>query len=463
MISHSRLINRFKIKSKSLFPNSNPTNRHQTKPTKKTKNNSTTSNRSSKFPHSNLDHLKSISNPISAVHHLLSSSPSSLSYPSCSSLLYRLSKSSRFIPILLSFLSFIHTKHVPLQEPLFSALIQNLGRLGLIDLAIQVFRSIARFNVPPNCPSKVSINFLLNALIDNGRVVRAREVLDSCPKLGIRSNIVSYNIIIKGCCKNGDLVGAHKVLDEMVERRNIRPSVVTFNIFIGYLCKNENVDSALRLKDEMVKKWRVPPNEITYAMIMKGLCEEARYNDAKKLMFDMEFQNCKTGLVNYGVLINDCAKRGDFEVIKELLSKMKKRKMKPDDVIYNVISGCLCKQGKVFDAYKILIEMQIKGGCETSAATFRVLVDGCCGVNELGFRVLNVMVASNHWPRLETLVCLIKGLCVNGKLEESCFVLKEMEKKGKVDLGLEAWMALVNATCVNNNKKVVNVVDELIE
>jgi pentatricopeptide repeat protein len=319
--------------------------------------------------------------------------------------------------------------------------------LGLPDVAARVFHSVSSFNVAVNCPTKMSLNSLLNVLVDNGRLAHARDVLDSCPKLGIRSNIVSYNIIIKGYCQSGDLDGARQVLDEMVERRNIRPSVVTFNILIGHVCKKDGVSPAIKLKDDTMTRWRIPPNAVTFALLMKGFCEERRYNDAKKLMFDMEFQNCKTGLVNYGVLINDRAKQGDFKGIEELLSEMKKRRVKPDDAIYNMIISHWCKEGKVHEAYRVLLDMKIKGGCNPSAATYRALLDGCCrfGEFEVGFRVLNAMLSSSHVPRSESFVCLIKGLSENAKVDEACFVLEEMVKRGIICTDLETWNALVEA------------------
>lgn len=317
-----------------------------------------------------------------------------------------------------------------------------------------MFDSVSSFNVAVNCPSKISLNSLLNVLVVNGRLDHARNVLDSCPKLGIRSNIVSYNIIIKGYCRSGDLDSARQVVDEMVQRRNFRPSVVTFNILIGHACKRDGVGPAIKLKDEMVTRWRIPPNAVTFALLMKGLCEEGRYDDARKLMFDMEFQNCKTSLVNYGVLIYDCAKRGDFKGIEELLSEMKKRRVKPDDVIYNIIISYLCKEGRVHEAYRVLLDMQIKGGCNPSAATYRALLDGCCRYNEfeLGFRVLNAMLSSSHVPRSESFICLIKGLCENAKLDEACFVLEEMVKRGSACTDIETWSALVEANFANNDK-----------
>ncbi|KAJ4794701.1 Pentatricopeptide repeat-containing protein [Rhynchospora pubera] len=437
--SSSKLITRHKLKfqppSHSPFPNQQ----------RKTKHPKRKPEPPSIAPHQFLSHLKSIPDPIVALSHLLSSPPSLLDYPSCSSLIYRLSRGPGFVPILLPFLSYIHSQRVPLKEPLFSTLINNLGKLGLPDIAVRVFESISSFNVAVNCPSKMSLNFLINALVENGRVDHARNVLNSCPKLGIRSNVVSYNIIIKGYCKSGDLDGARQVLDEMVERRNIRPSVVTFNILIGHVCKENGVGSAIKLKDEMLLRWRVVPNAVTFALLMKGLCEEGKYGAARRLMFDMEFQNCKTSLVNYGVLINDCAKRGDSKGIEELLSEMKKRRVKPDDAIYNIIISFTCREGRVHEAYRIILEMQIKGGCDPSAATYRSLLDGCCMFNEfdLGFRVLNAMLASSHVPRSESFVCLIKGLCENAKLDEACVVLDETVKRGNICTDLETWNALV--------------------
>lgn len=203
----------------------------------------------------------------------------------------------------------------------------------------------------------------------------------------------------------------------------------------------------MALKDEMVKKG-IHPNAVTYAILMKGLCSSDNYVAARKLMFDMEYHGCKTKAPNFGVLMSDCGRRGDFEAMKELLAEMRTRKIKPDGVIYSILINHLCENCRADEAYKVLVEMQVKEGCTPSAAVYRMMVDGFCKVGEFekGLGILNAMLVGGHRPRLETFESLVLGLARGGRMDEVCFVLEEMEKR-KLGLGLVSWSPLVEMVC----------------
>ncbi|XP_010921878.1 uncharacterized protein [Elaeis guineensis] len=391
-----------------------------------------------------LAELKSIPDPAAALRHLLSASPRFHDHPSCAALVYRLAR-ARLFSHLDSLLHFLRSQQIPCKESVFNSLIHHFGKAGLPDRAFRLFLDLPSFNCP-TAPSLQTLNFLLNSLVDNGRLDDARGLLDRCSDFHIRPNTVSYNIILKGsCCKKDGLEEARQVFDEMV-KRGVRPSFVTYNILIGFLSRNGDVNMGLRLKEEMSEKG-THPNAVTYALLMEGLCLEGKYDAAKKMMFDMEYQGCKTKVVNYGVLMSDCARRGDFEGMEGLLAEMKRRKIKPDVAIYNILINYLCFEGRVDEAYKVLVEMQIKG-CEPGAATYRMMLDGFCRVKEFkkALGVLSAMLASKHCPRVESFRCLAMGLCEGGRLDDACFVLEEMEKK-KVGLDGEGWCVLVEAVC----------------
>ncbi|KAJ8467516.1 hypothetical protein OPV22_030068 [Ensete ventricosum] len=390
-----------------------------------------------------LEELKSTADPAAALHRLQDADPDLLSYPVCSSLLYRLAK-ARLLPGLNSLLALLRDHRVPCKEAAFNSLIRRLGRAGLPDRALALFLDLPSFNCP-SAPSLQSLNSALAALVDNRRLDQARALLGRCADFGIRPNAVSYNILLHGCCENEGSGSARLLFDEMLARRRVRPTVVSYNVLIGYSCRNGDSVTGMKVKEEMVKKG-IQPNAITYAMLMEGLCSEGKYDAARKLMFDMEYQGCKTTLVNYGVLMSDRGRRGDFDGIRELLAEMKRRKLKPDVVIYGILINYLCVAGRTGEAYKVLVEMQIKG-CEPNAATYRMMVDGFCraGEFEKAVGVLNAMLASKHSPRAESFRCLILGLCESGKLEEAGFVLEEMIKR-KMGLDVDGWKALAEAT-----------------
>ncbi|RCV16708.1 hypothetical protein SEVIR_3G163100v4 [Setaria viridis] len=392
-------------------------------------------------PHPFLVHLKSLPSPIAAAAALLSAPRHLHDHPFAACVLYRLAR-ARLFPLVLPLLTALRSLRVPLHPTAFAALIDHLGAASRPDAAALVFRAVPAF-----CShSNTTFHALLHSLVCNGRVDAARDMLPQAPKLGVRTNAVSYNIILKGVCHRDGFAGARAVLEEMLAR-GVRPTVVTFNTLVGSACREGELATAERLVNEMARRG-VTPNAVTYALVMQGLCDAGLYDDAKKLMFDMEYRDCQPEAANYGVLMSACALRGDADGVRGLISEMRKRKLRPDDASYNVLIRCLCDAGRVGEAHRALVEMQLKDGAAPSAATYRVLLDGCCeaGDFELGLRVFNAMLASGHYPLARTFRHLVRGLGEDCKAEEACFVLDQMALRG-VRLDAEGWQSVAACVC----------------
>ncbi|XP_062232633.1 pentatricopeptide repeat-containing protein At1g07740, mitochondrial [Phragmites australis] len=407
-------------------------------------------------PHPFLLHLKSLPSPIAAAAALLSAPRHLHDHPFAACVLYRLAR-ARLFPLVLPLLSALRSLRVPLQPTAFAALIDHLGAASRPDAAVLVFRAVPAF-----CShSNATFHALLHSLVCNGRVDAARDMLPQAPKLGVRTNAVSYNVILKGVCHRDGFSGARPVLDEMLGR-GVRPTVVTFNTLVGSACREGELAAAERLTDEMARRGAAP-NAVTYALLMQGLCNAGRYDDAKKLMFDMEYRGCQPEAANYGVLMSACARRGDPDGVRVLLSDMRKRKLKPDDASYNVLIRCLCDAGRVDEAHRALVEMQLKDTATPSAATYRVLVDGCCSARDfgLGLRVFNAMLASGHYPLARTFQRLVRGLGEESKAEEACFVLEQMEKRG-MRLDADGWQSVAACVCSSSSSpSEMKLVDDL--
>ncbi|EEE59216.1 hypothetical protein OsJ_11176 [Oryza sativa Japonica Group] len=204
--------------------------------------------------------------------------------------------------------------------------------------------------------------------------------------------------------------------------------------------------AAERLIDEMVRRG-VAPNAATYSLLMQGLCDADLHADAEKLMFDMEYRGYQAEVVNYGVLTSSRARRGDVNGVRELLSAMRKRKLKPDDASYNVLIKCPCDVGRVDEAHRALLDMQLKG-----------TVPGAANVPRPRRRVLQgsrLRAGSTGFQRdvgertLSSTSHLVRGLGEDGKVEEACFVLEQMARR-EMSLDADGWQAVV--TCVRSSR-----------
>lgn len=414
-----------------------------------------------------LTDIKSTDDLSKALQLFYSADPHEQDYPCSCALIYRLARARNFHCVD-TLLEYIRSQRIRCSVTVFNVLIKHYGKAKLPGKAIELFHSIPTFNCPANSPTLQNLNFLLDALVESGGLTgttTAEEfLLRTKRELGVRPNVVSYNIVIKGWLAMKEMDNACKVLDEMLNRR-VNPSTVTYNMMIGFLTKNGSLDKAMALKEKMSRNGGVRPNAITYALLMEGMCREGKYGDAKKILFDMDYWGCKPKLANYGVLMSDRCRNGSFEEAKELVVEMKKRKYKPDVVTYNILVNYLCKEGRMDEANKVMMDMEVgrRHGVRPDASMYRMIVDGFCRIGEFekGLGVMNTMLVDGHCPREETFRCMIGGLCSGGRWSDACLVASEMEKR-MMRVDLEGWGALVGGLCLDNGGRPGSLLDHII-
>ncbi|GLT72722.1 hypothetical protein SLA2020_446300 [Shorea laevis] len=72
-----------------------------------------------------------------------------------------------------------------------------------------------------------------------GKLSTARELFNTLPTKGVQANVRTYNIMIKGLCKEGLLNEARELLEKMDEN-GCSPDHFTYNTIIqGFLQHNE--------------------------------------------------------------------------------------------------------------------------------------------------------------------------------------------------------------------------------
>ncbi|CAI9754961.1 unnamed protein product [Fraxinus pennsylvanica] len=72
-------------------------------------------------------------------------------------------------------------------------------------------------------------------------------------KNGCKPDVISYNVIISGLCREGKAREAHDLLEDM-PRRKCFPDVVTYRILVDGLCDQMHLKEGAGILDEMVFK-----------------------------------------------------------------------------------------------------------------------------------------------------------------------------------------------------------------
>ncbi|KAI3853841.1 hypothetical protein MKX03_001169 [Papaver bracteatum] len=114
-------------------------------------------------------------------------------------------------------------------------------------------------------PSTITFNFVLNLLVSLGVVV----------------NTCSFNILIKGLCKNDNVKEGFELLDEF-PKQDCQPNAITYSTLMHCLCRNGRTDEAFKLLDRMENEG-CGPDTITFSLLISGLGKQGRADEGVEL------------------------------------------------------------------------------------------------------------------------------------------------------------------------------------
>lgn len=148
----------------------------------------------------------------------------------------------------------------------------------------------------------------------------------------------TYNLVIYSLCKECRLVEAISVFYRML-KVEIFSNVVSFNMIIDGACKIGDLDLVLKLMKKMnlMTGNSVWPNSVTNNCIVNGLCKKGRLVLAEAMLRGMVKVGFNPNVRIYATLIDGYARWGSLEEALRLCDEMVERGLVPNTVVYNSI------------------------------------------------------------------------------------------------------------------------------
>ncbi|GJM92103.1 hypothetical protein PR202_ga08533 [Eleusine coracana subsp. coracana] len=188
----------------------------------------------------------------------------------------------------------------------------------------------------------VSFESIVIDLYDEGRFDQADKVFDDMAKKGFKPTICMYEAKIAALCREGNVDGAVKVLEEELPNNDLVPAVKTYNLLMKGLCDNTQSMRALGYLKRMDMQLGCVAQKDTFSILVDGLCSESKFVEASGVM-----------------------------------ERMVKGHHRPDKSAFsNVIEG-LCSAGRAYDALLWLEEM-IDHGETPDVSIWSSLVSAVC-------------------------------------------------------------------------------------
>ncbi|KAK6913313.1 Pentatricopeptide repeat [Dillenia turbinata] len=257
--------------------------------------------------------------------------------------------------------------------------------------------------------------FVPNALIDSyckcgySGVNAARKLFATMGK----RDIVSWNSMIGGLVKGGELTEARRLFDEMPERDS-----VSWNTMLDVYVKAGDINAAFEFFERIPER-----NVVSWSTMVLGFCKAGDMDMARILFDNMPVKN----LVPWTILISGYAEKGLAKEAVGLYNQMEEVGLAPDEgAIVSILAACagsgLLGLGK-----------RVHASIRRTRNKFSILVGNAlvdmyakCGSLEKAFSIFNDMEKRDvvSWN------AMLQGLAMHGCGERALHLFTRMIEKG---------------------------------
>lgn len=301
----------------------------------------------------------------------------------------------------------------------------SFARAHYVRRAVQLFEESEEYGV--ECGTE-SLNALLGCLCERSHVSAANSVFNA-KKGEIPFDSCTYNVMIGGWSKLGEVEEMEKVLKEMVEV-GFGPDCLSFSYLIQGLGRAGRINDSFEIFDDMKHKGCVPDAKVYNAMICNFIFARD-FDEAMRYYRRMLDEECEPDLETYSKLVLGLIKGRKVADALEIYEEMLSRRIVPTTGLVTSFIKPLCSYGPPHAAM-VIYQKARKAGCRISESAYKLLLKrlsrfGKCGI------LLNVwdeMQECGYSSDVEVYECIVDGLCNIGHLENAVLVMEEAMRKG---------------------------------
>ncbi|XP_052195272.1 pentatricopeptide repeat-containing protein At2g17525, mitochondrial [Diospyros lotus] len=323
-------------------------------------------------------------------------------------------------------------------EYTFGILMKGLCLTNRIDEGFKLLSVMKSRGMTPNT---VIYNTLLHALCKNGKVGRARSLMNEI----VKPNEVTFNILISAYCREENLVQALVLLEKSFSNEFV-PDVITVTKIIEVLCNDGRVAEAVEVLERVESKGSTV-DVVTYNTLIKGFCRIGKVKLAVRFLQEMEIKGCLPNVDTYNAFIRGFCESRMLDSALDMFHEMKMAGISWNFMTYDTLINGLCSVGRVGDGFKILELMEeSKGGSRGCISPYNGVIYGLYRENRLdeAFEVLTKM--GKLFPRAVDRSSKILGFCEEGSIKDAKRVYDQMTEEGGIPSAL-VYASLIHGLC----------------
>ncbi|CAJ1968463.1 unnamed protein product [Sphenostylis stenocarpa] len=244
----------------------------------------------------------------------------------------------------------------------YTTLMKGYMNAGRVSDTVRMLEAMRRQDDKGSHPDHVSYTTVVSALVKVGSMDRARQVLAEMTRIGVPANLITYNILLKGYCKQLQIHEAKELLKEMVDDAGIQPDVVSYNILIDGCILVDDSAGALSFFNEMRERG-IAPTKISYTTLMKAFAYSGQPKLAHKVFNEMDNDpRVKVDFIAWNMLVEGYCRMGLVEEAKKVVQRMKESGLHPDAATYGSLANGIALARKPGEA--LLLWNEVKERCD---------------------------------------------------------------------------------------------------
>ncbi|GER27449.1 pentatricopeptide repeat-containing protein [Striga asiatica] len=303
---------------------------------------------------------------------------------------------------------------------LMGALVKE--KRGFKDMLF-VYKEMVKSGTLPNVET---LNYLMEVLLESGRVDLAVDQYKRMEKKGCVPNIRTFQIMIGGLVAGGRVQDSILILEDMF-RSGCEPDSSFYSCIIPVFCTLHNLEISLRLFG-MMKASGMAPDSVAYGAMIRCMCKYLHLNDAIELFKEM---------VDGGLLPDDLV---CLDIVSGLCKSNKLSEaesfLEERNIIeagpHNALLESYCFSGGLTEV-KLLFDKMLKRNI-TDARSWNILIRFLCenAVIDKASECLSRMIKSCYLPDSASYSALILGNCKSGKFLRALDLFSRIRSKGWV-------------------------------
>lgn len=245
---------------------------------------------------------------------------------------------------------------------IYTTLMKGYMKAGRVADTVRMLEAMRCQEDSGSHPDHVSYTTVVSALVKAGFMDRARQVLAEMTRIGVPANRITYNILLKGYCKQLQMDKARELLEEMAEDIGIEPDVVSYNILIDGCILVDDSAGALSFFNEMREKG-IAPTKISYTTLMKAFALSGQPKLAQRVFDEMvNDARVRVDLIAWNMLVEGYGRLGLVEEVKKVIQKMKENGFYPNVSTYGSFANAISLARKPGEA--LILWNEVKERCE---------------------------------------------------------------------------------------------------